>query len=391
MSTNRIAPCAAVLALAACLGLATLDVRSAPIGQSGALEPSAAALAPLDQAHTFAQISTANGVSTLLVLSLSHSHATAIDLSALVALHSRDAFDVISRFDAATLDALARQGQRAKRYLSASLLGVGPRGLAHIAAGTNYPAHGAETGVDEAFLFPKLSQAGAPRTTVATAPGELLDYEVEICARFDRELRSMQDFDAARKGLFLCGDFTDRAALVRNIDLKNITSGDGFADAKSGPDRFPAGPFLVVPRDWKAFLANVTIATHVNGQPRQAARAGDMIKDLPAIVKEALERGATRSWSYAGARIPMLARAAIGTDSAVLTGTGDGVVFRAPGPDVMQQVMSAKDRATQLAAIERYLATQAQQRIYLQPGDRVRHASNYLGWIGARVVERGKD
>ncbi|WP_236478121.1 hypothetical protein, partial [Escherichia coli] len=83
------------------------------------------------------------------------------------------------------------------------------------------------------------------------------------------------------------------------------------------------------------------------------------------------------------------ARKAIGTESAVLTGTGDGVVFQEPAPDVIEAVMGAKDRATQLAQIERYLAGEAARRIYLQPGNRVLHSSNYLGWIDATVVAAG--
>jgi len=389
MLPNRTAISIACLALASCLVLASPDGRSALAGAPASPDLNGVKLAPIDQAHTFAQLrASANerDPSTLLVLSLARDGIHAIDLSALSGLHGADAFDVINRFDNAALDALARQPQRARRYPLEQLLGVGPRGLAHVAAGTNYPAHGEETGVEGAFLFPKLSPATGPRMTVASGPGVLLDYEVEVCARFDRELRSMADFEAARKGLFLCGDFSDRATLVRNIDLRNITSGDGFADAKSGADRFPTGPFLVVPRDWKAFLAEITIATHVDGQPRQQARAADMIKDLPTIVRETLNQAGTRSWSYAGGRIPMVARAAIGTDSAVLTGTGDGVVFREPGPEVMKEVMTAKDRTAQLAAIERYLAGEAAKRIYLQPGNRVRHSSNYLGWIDAGVV-----
>jgi len=393
MSPYRNAISIACLALAACLVIAAADIHGAPAANRtvDATTPdlTGIALAPFELAHTFAQVRQTgkeNGPATLLVLALAKDGLKAIDLSAVSGLYGVDAFDVINRFDTAALDALARQPGRARRYRLASLLGVGPRGLAHIAAGTNYPAHGAETGVDGAFLFPKLSPAGGPRTSVATAPGMLLDYEVEVCVRFDRELRSMSDFDAARKGLFLCGDFTDRAALVRNIDLKDITSGDGFADAKSGPDRFPTGPLLVVPRDWKTFLGGVTIATHVDGAPRQAARAADMIKDLPTIVRETLSEAGTRTWSYGGARIPMVARSAIGTGSAILSGTGDGVVFREPGPEVMKAVMTAKDRAAQLAVIERYLAAESAKRIYLQPGNRVRHASNYLGWIESRVV-----
>lgn len=111
-----------------------------------------------------------------------------------------------------------------------------------------------------------------------------------------------------------------------------------------------------------------------------------MIKDLPTIVRETLSEAGTRTWSYGGARISMIARPAIGTDSAILSGTGDGVVFREPGPEVMKDVMTAQDRAAQLAVIERYLAGESAKRIYLQPGNRVRHSSNYLGWIESRVV-----
>lgn len=347
-----------------------------------------ATLAPVDQAHTFAQVRQGEQVSTLLVLALDADKVSAIDLSAASGLYSADAFDVIKRFDAAALDRLARQAKPATSYARGLLLGVGPRGLAHIAAGTNYPAHGAEVGMNEAFLFPKLSAASGPRTSVVAAPGALLDYEVEVCARFDRELRSVADFDAARKGFFLCGDFSDRATLVREINLKNPASGDGFADAKSGPDRFPVGALLVVPRDWKAFLDGVTIETFVDGQQRQRAKAGDMIKDLRAIVSETLQDAGSRSWSYAGGRIPMVERAAIGTESAVLTGTGDGVVFKEPEPAVIGSVMRAKDRSEQLALIDRYLAAEDAKRIYLQPGNKVRHASNVLGWIESTVLAR---
>lgn len=343
-------------------------------------------LAPAAQAHTFAQVRVDDGTSTLLVLAIGADTLTAIDISRLAGLHSVDAFDVINRFDTDALDTLVRTPPKPATYRLDALLGVGPRGLAQIAAGTNYPAHGAEVGMHDAFLFPKLSPAGGPRTTVATTPAMLLDYEVEVCARFDRELRSLADFDAARKGFFLCGDFSDRATLVRKINLRDLASGDGFADAKSGPDRFPTGALLVVPRDWQTFLRGVTIATHVDGRQRQHAKAGDMIKDLRTIVKETLLEANTRTWSYGQGRIPLVARPAIATDSAVLTGTGDGVVFQVPDRATMGAVMGAKDRAAQLVVIERYLAAEAAKRSYLQPGNRVRHASNYLGWIDTTVV-----
>lgn len=343
-------------------------------------------LAPLEQAHTFAQVAHGDRVSTLFVLSVDGAGVAAIDLSVLAGSYPADAFDVIRHFGAAALDTLARQPAHARRYPLADLLGVGPRGIDHIAAGTNYAAHGEEVGMRDAFLFPKISPALGPRSALTVAPGMMMDYEVEICARFDRELRTAADFDDARKGFFLCGDYSDRATLVRNIDLKNILSGDGFADAKSGHDRFPAGPFLVVPRDWQAFLRGVHIETYVDGERRQRVNGGAMIKDLRAIVRETLAEAGTRTWSYGGARIPLVRRAAIGTETAVLTGTGDGVIFKTPDAATMQAVMTAPDRVGQLAVIERFISGEVEKRIYLQPGNEVLYTGTWLGAIHTTVV-----
>ena len=390
MSSTRTALSTACLALTAMLALPLPASLAAPAGQAAAPAPVKFTLAPMEKAHTFAQTRRGDALHTLFVLALSGDKVTVVDLSKLSGLHGADAFDVVKRFSVAQLDAIARQPERTYTVRIDQLTGAGPRGVAQIAAGTNYPEHGKEVGVDGTFLFPKLSAAGGPRASVAAAPGALLDYEVEVCARFDRELRSVSDFDDARKGLFICGDFSDRATLVRNLNLKNILSGDGFPDAKSGADRFPAGPFLVVPRDWKAFMNELVIETWVDGGRRQHVRAADMIKDLRAIVKETLDEAATRTWSYQGGRIPMVDRAAIGTDSAILSGTGDGVIFQQPGPDVIKPLMQAKDRAQQLAVIDAYLAGEAAKRIYLQPGNKVDYTSNYLGAIHSKVVKPGR-
>jgi 2-keto-4-pentenoate hydratase/2-oxohepta-3-ene-1,7-dioic acid hydratase in catechol pathway len=381
MPSNRTAVPALALALA--IAMPMTESLAAPVNNATATKPM---LAPVQMAHTFAQVRKGNVVSTLLVTALSETSVTAIDLSELSGLHSADAFDVISRFSLARLDALAGQPSRTQVHPLARLMGVGPRGVAHIAAGTNYPEHGKEVGVDEAFLFPKISPASGPVSKIIAATDALMDYEVEVCARFDRELRSAADFDEARKGFFICGDFSDRAALVRNINLKDITSGDGFPDAKSGSDRFPVGPFLVVPKDWKTFLAGVVIETHVDGDRRQQANAGDMIKDLRLIVRETLDQATTRTWSYQGGRIPMVNRQAIDTGSAVLTGTGDGVVFKEPGPEVINELMAARSRDQQLSVIEAYLAAEQEKGIYLRPGNTVRYSSNYLGSIETEVV-----
>lgn len=347
----------------------------------------AAGDAVASDALTFAQVDDGGRIATILVLRVGAESVQGIDLSARTHHYASDAFDVVGGLAWDEVARIAAAAEGVQTFPMTRLVGVGPRGLAHIAAGTNYPEHGKETGMDQgAFLFPKFSQATGPADRVEAAPGVLLDYEAEICARFDREIRTVADFESARKGFFLCGDFSDRAALFRGIDLEDPYSGDGFADAKSGPGRFPTGPFLVVPRDWEGFLETLDFQTIVDGEKRQDVRASDMIKDLRTIVAETLAEGSTRTWSYDAGRVPMIRRTAIGTESAVLTGTGDGVVFREPDPALIEELMASRDRDHQLDVIGKYIAAEEASRKYLQPGNLVRYTSNHLGTIETRVV-----
>lgn len=81
-------------------------------------------MAPIDRAHTFAQVRQGDRVHTLLALKLDAGKLAAIDLSAASGLHGEDAFDVIQRFDNAALDRLARQAQDVRSYPLERLLGV---------------------------------------------------------------------------------------------------------------------------------------------------------------------------------------------------------------------------------------------------------------------------
>jgi len=67
-------------------------------------------------------------------------------------------------------------------------------------------------------------------------------------------------------GLFLCGDFTDRAQLMRLVDSSNIQSGIGFTDAKRQQGFFPTSPYLVVTRDWRDFLKELRLQLSVNNE-----------------------------------------------------------------------------------------------------------------------------
>ena len=114
------------LMLAALLAMPFAQSRAAAPVHALADDATQAMLAPMDTAHTFAHVRKGNVVSTVFVVALSRGSVTAIDLSELSGLHSVDAFDVISRFSLAQLDALGRQPSRTQTYPLSQLLGVGP-------------------------------------------------------------------------------------------------------------------------------------------------------------------------------------------------------------------------------------------------------------------------
>ncbi|WP_306252871.1 fumarylacetoacetate hydrolase family protein [Parvularcula sp. IMCC14364] len=233
-------------------------------------EPLEAGLAPIDQAITLAQYETeAGAIGTLLVTDFDGQSVRGIALTALGAPLTTDPFEAFAAVDLENLS-LPASGVFEMTVLSINdVLPSGPRGNRHIGIGTNFPEHAEESSSDGVFNFPKFGAATPARTRVSAPADGLLDYEVELCVRFDRPIRSLADFDAAVKGLFLCADFTDRIALVQLADPDNLDSGYGFSDAKSGEGFFPTGPFLVIPKDLAAFVKETRMTTTYNGAPRQ--------------------------------------------------------------------------------------------------------------------------
>ena len=127
----------------------------------------------------------------------------------------------------------AAQAFERRQVNVASLLPSGPTGGQHLGIGTNFPEHAEEANSDAVFNFPKFGTATPARTSVIAPEGGLLDYEVELCMRFDRPITSIEDFDAAVKGVFLCADFTDRIKLLKLAAPDNLDSGYGYRDAIS--------------------------------------------------------------------------------------------------------------------------------------------------------------
>lgn len=368
------------------------DPRGNPASfEEVALEPQ---IASLDDAVTLAQVRRTDGrVSTVMVTGFDVDTVQAIDLSRATGSGSTDPFAVLAQVGDGTVAELA-DGE-AETIAIADLLPAGGTGTRHLATGTNFPEHAEEASSDAVFQFPKFGPPSPARTTVAGSDDVLLDYEVELCMRFDRPIETAEDFDAAVKGLFLCGDFTDRAQLIRLIDPDNLDSGSGFSDAKSRADFYPSGPFLVVPRDWKTFVADERMMTFVNGDPRQDARGAEMTLDFRALAAKALGDMERPRFLYQGEYYRLSPEPRILGDMTLMSGTAEGVIFTPPSRGDMIEGglayllsgawLSGADPVPSI--IETFIGNELESGHFLQPGDTVEFRSSRLGNILVDVTD----
>jgi 2-keto-4-pentenoate hydratase/2-oxohepta-3-ene-1,7-dioic acid hydratase in catechol pathway len=394
---RRLAQGLAVLALIAAIGLAAAWATSPdPKGNPASFEDAAIdpQLAPLSEAVTLALYRGDDGQpATLLVTGFDATAVTGIPLAALGAATTGDPLRDLATLPRLPDAAPALPASPRIRLTYEALLPSAPSGTIHIGTGTNFPEHAAEASSGAVFQFPKFGTATPARTRIAARPGILLDYEVELCMRFDRDIASLADFDAATKGVFLCGDFTNRNALVDLADPDNLDSGTGFPDAKSGPGQFPTGPFLVVPRDWKRFVAAARMTTEVNGERRQDARGGEMVMDFRALVAKALGDMQRPRFLYRGGFYPLAPQGRITRDMTLMSGTSEGVIFTPPTRADMIEGLLAYGRAGGplsgaglIDIVKReFLANELESGHFLKPGDRVLHGSSRLGDIVVEV------
>ncbi len=358
--------------------------------------PLAPKLAAREEALTLAQYALESGeTATMLVTGFDSESVSGVDLTDLGAARTGDPLRDLASFEhAAITDADIAALEQVTMPFSA-LLASAPGGLQHIGTGTNFPEHAEEAGSESVFQFPKFGPASPPRTALKSRPGILLDYEVELCMRFDRDIASLEDFDAALKGVFLCGDFTDRNALVMMADPDDLDSGFGFSDSKSGPDSYPSGPFLVVPSDWKAFVADVRMTTSLNGEPRQDARGGEMTLDFRELAKKALGDMAEPRFAYGDNMVKLAPEGVIARDMTLMSGTSEGVIFTVPTrADYIEAVLGWLGAGGPLAsdglmdhAKRGFIASELEGGHFLQPGDRIEHGSNRLGNIVVEVIQ----
>lgn len=345
------------------------------------------AIAPLDEALTFARTGEGADARLLAVMAYEDGAIEAVDLTAWA--DGADPVELINREGYASVRQMIEE-RDARFVFPANALGQ-PVDLrdAHIAVGTNYRAHAEEANVDGGpFLFPKLVAPTGPRSPIPLRKGALTDYEVELCLV---TLRTLSADDKASGGLVLCNDVTDRAALLRHIDPGNPESGKGFPEGKSAPGYLPVGDLFVAPKDLSAFLRGLEFSLTVNGEMRQKSAVELWIWDFDRILTEA-RKARGRAWPYweKTARLPVAADGSVPERTLILAGTPAGTVFN--GFDWSDYAMGALDWALSgfkgpaaRAVVERYIARMSKAGAYLNKGDLVVIEANRLGRLENRV------
>jgi len=346
-------------------------------------------VAPFEKALSLAQFERYGKKHTLLVLSDNGSVVTGIDISAKTGAYPEDRFDLVNQLGYKTLHQFSSIDLPRLSLHHKELLPLSRISKHHIGVGINYPEHGKETGQKtQPFLFPKIIQSTGSRETITMQPDQLLDYEVELCARFDQDIKKLEDMKTALVGFFLCGDFTDRAQLMRLIDTSNTQSGIGFTDAKSKMGYYPTGPYLVVPRNWRDFLKEIRLQLSVNNEIKQNSYASEMILSVNELIVKALETGAESKWLHQDNKVPILPSKFIRKGAAILTGTPEGVIFRPPSSGykfrkIVKYIFTGKfiKMGAKQYVIEQYIEDKLNEKSYLQPGDLVNLNAPYLGNI----------
>lgn len=349
------------------------------------------AIAPPGDALTFARITSDAGRRVLLVRSYERGEIDAVDLSAALGRAVRDPITVYRELGYDALAGLASDASPDARVRidSASLTIPVDLGDHHVAAGTNYPEHAGESGVEDGpFLFAKLVVPTGARAEVSAGHG-LLDYEVELAWVVLEDL----DVNAqpAGMGVILCNDYTDRETLLRRIDVWDVATGKGFTTGKSFPGFLPVGDLFVIPRDYRAFAERRELVLAVNGVERQRAPVSAHVWGIDEILAETWRRREER-WDHRGADVALLAEGgALRARTLVMAGTPAGTVFQGIGlrhraSGVVRWIAGGFDGPVAAHVIEAYVADPNVRARYLRPGDRVTIRVDGLGTIENSII-----
>ncbi len=163
----------------------------------------------------------------------------------------------------------------------------------------------------------------------------------------------------SRLGYVLCGDFTERWALVSQLDFDAPMGTTGFPESKGGATRLPIGPLLVIHENADAFYRDLELSLYVNGELRQRDKAGMMIWPPTDVVNKALNDCDTKYY-HQTETLKLTACEAVPAKTLILTGTPQGVGF--------------------------HVANLWSSAFYLNPGDEVVGIATHMG-ITRNIIE----
>jgi 2,4-didehydro-3-deoxy-L-rhamnonate hydrolase len=348
---------------------------------------------PPEEALTLSRFIKDGQVHTLAILEDDGESVTGVDISAQLKRYDWNSFDVIRHVAFDEVVQIIRSGSKTTRITYEDLLPpvVGSK---HLAIGINYAEHGKETGQVKPFMFPKYVSTDPSIHQLNYTKGWLLDHEVELGIVFPSAVCSVADIDHMMIGFLVVNDFTDRATLMQKMDSKNVVGGRGFPDAKSKTGFLPTGPYMVVPRNWRAFVQELQLKLSVNGKVRQNGSAKDMVWNISTIIEQSLSvKGQSKSY-YGNKRVNLFEGDCIPANSIIITGTPAGVVFNAPKKGfiigrVTKYIFTGKFFSTKMHPyiLQQYLKKERKNPRYLKPGDYIETSINYLGTIKTTVKE----
>lgn len=381
-----------LLALAAIATAACRAVPDAPLPAAGAPQPvRTVEIASADVALTFARTGSEKAPRVVAVTSYDAGTVAGVDLSALLGHEVGDPIGVFRVLGYDTLRNLVVSAPESAiiRVSSQELLVPVDLRDRHVAAGTNYPEHAGEAGVEDGpFLFTKLVVPTGP-TAPVSAGDALLDYEVELAWV---TLEALDDgATPAAMGLILCNDYTDRATLLRHVDVWNPASGTGFTTGKSFPGYLPVGDLFVVSRDFRSFTASLELRLWVNGVLRQRSLVAEHVWDVDDILAQTWARRDVQ-WEHRGRQVALPgASGTIPDRTLIMAGTPGGTVFRGIGlatrvAGAAAWLFGGWSKPVSRQVIEAYVRDARAAGRYLQPGDRVAIHVDRLGVIENEVV-----
>jgi 2,4-didehydro-3-deoxy-L-rhamnonate hydrolase len=375
------------------LRAATIPLLLAAVTAGASPRIDTVTIAPPNVALTFARVVRDGAPRALAVVRYEAGAVTGVDLGTLFGRTVPDPIALLNELSYDALrDRIAGAPDSARVVETATDLVV-PVDLTghHVAAGTNYPEHAGEAQVEDGpFLFAKLVQPTGPRAAVPLGDA-LLDYEVELAWVALDPLAPGER--PARMGLVLCNDYTDRATLLRLVDVWDPTSGKGFTTGKSAPGYLPVGDLFVVPRDVRRFAADLELRLWVNGTLRQRARVSEQIWDLDEMLAETWARRDV-TWDHRGGRAALIPPpgGTIPPRTLLMSGTPGGTVFagidvRTRAAGVGAWLAGGWGVPVTAQVVEAYVRRARDARIYLQAGDRVTIHVDRLGVVENAIEE----